>query len=306
MRELYSHLYTLSATSVSVCVFRWSSFGCACVRGYCCSGGRFLSVVFGPKISSSTVTFSPSQDLLCLTTVVWGSSSADDRRPSSEGCMWARRRVTGPGWEMAADTGVMEPKGHEETHMDGKTSGRVMEDNQRTEQLHWVAFPSLSCSLALSLCISLLHSWLCLLLTNCLCFLFFTFPRSLSLSLCCSLYCSVGFRQCCPFPSLTLWWRDGLWSEKAMKRWRPSTQRNTLLSLFWYFCNPKTVMQIILYCLSVNLQNITADVFMVPLLVTREIEMDLIAFALVVVSLEFKRILFVVVTAMKCLTKNNV
>lgn len=92
-----------------------------------------------------------------------------------------------------------------------------------------------------------------------------------------------------------------------MKRWRPSTQRNTLPSLFWYFCNPKTAMQIIRYCPNcLHLQNITADVFMVPLVVSREIEMFLIVFAWVVVSLEFKRILFVVVTAMKTLTKNNV
>lgn len=122
-------------------------FGCVsecveytCVHGRCC---RFLSVVSGPKVSSSTVTFSPSQDLLCLTTMVWGSSSADDTRPSSVGCMWAGSRVTGSGWEMAADTGVTEPKGHEESHRDGENTGRVMEDNRRRRQLRWVAPASL-------------------------------------------------------------------------------------------------------------------------------------------------------------------
>lgn len=132
-----------------------------CVHGRCC---RFLSVVSGPKVSSSTVTFSPSQGLLCLTTMVWGSSSADDTRPSSVGCMWAGSRVTGSGWEMPPDTGVTEPKGHEERHRDGENTGRVMEDNQKRTQLLWAALASLSCFRASSFCISLLHTWLCLLL----------------------------------------------------------------------------------------------------------------------------------------------
>lgn len=39
--------------------------------------------------------------------------------------------VTGPGREMAADTGVMEPKGHEESHGDGENTSGVTEDNQK-------------------------------------------------------------------------------------------------------------------------------------------------------------------------------
>ena len=144
------------------------------------------------------------------TTMVWGSSSADDTRPSGVCCMWAGRRVTGQGWKMAADTGVTKPKGHEESHRDGENTGRVMEDNQRRGQLLRVAFVSLmlSCSAFLSFSPHL-HTWLCLSLPQCLCFVFLT----LSLSLCCPLCCSVGLGRCCPFPSLTLWWRDGLWSE---------------------------------------------------------------------------------------------
>lgn len=75
--------------------------------------------------------------------------------------VWGGSGMTGLGWGMAADTGVTEPKGHEESHRDGENTGRVMEDNQRRGQLLWVAFASLSCSLALSFCISLLHTWLC-------------------------------------------------------------------------------------------------------------------------------------------------
>lgn len=140
---------------------------------------RFLSVVSGPKVSSSTVTFSPSQDLLCLTTMVWGSSSADDTRPSGVGCMWAGSRVTGPGGEMAADTGVTEPKGHEGSHGDGENTGRVMEDNRRRGQLLWVALASLSCSLAPSFFLSSTpgSAFLC---PHCLCLVFLTFSLSLS------------------------------------------------------------------------------------------------------------------------------
>lgn len=222
-----------------------------CVHVCCCSGCRFLSVVSGPKVSSSTVTFSPSQDLLCLTTVVWGSSSADDTWPSSVGCMWARRRVTGSGWEMAADIGVTEPKGHEGSHKVGENIGWVMEDNQSGGQLLWVAFVSLSCSLALSVYSSLPHLALPSSATTA-----FVFSFSLSLSLLCSLYCSVGFRQCCPFPSLTLWWRDGLWSEGAMKRWRPSAQGNTHLFPSFGILLPLNIYPInYLLSVSVSLQN---------------------------------------------------
>jgi len=176
----------------------WIFMGHPCV--YECFGCRcwFSSVVSRPKVSSSTVTFSPSQDLLCLTTMVWGSRSADDTRPSSVGGMWAGRKVTGQGGEMAADTGVTKPKGHEESHRDEENTGRVMEDNQRKGKLPWKAAGS--CSYALSFCISLFHTWL--FLTRSLC-------------------CSVGFGQGCLFPPFALWWRGGLWSEGAMKRWRP-------------------------------------------------------------------------------------
>lgn len=43
---------------------------CVFVRRSSSCGGRFLSVVHGSKVGSSAVTFSPSQDLLCLTTAV--------------------------------------------------------------------------------------------------------------------------------------------------------------------------------------------------------------------------------------------
>lgn len=131
-----------------------------CVHGHCCSSCHLLSVVSGPKVSSSTVTFCPSQDLLCPTTMVCSSSSADDIRPSSAGCMWARTRVTGTGWEMAVDTGVMEPKGHEESCRDDENTARVMEDNQKKGQLHQVACGSLACSHAPSSYISFFHTWL--------------------------------------------------------------------------------------------------------------------------------------------------
>lgn len=161
MFHLHTFIHRQCHLWVCVCYFGCVSVEYPCVHGRCC---RFLSVVSGPKVSGSTVTFGPSQGLLCLTTTVWGSSSADDTRPSSVGCMWAGSRVTGSGWEMAANTGVTEPKGHEESHRDGANTGRVMEDNQRRGQLLWVALASLSCSLAPSFCISLLHTWLCLLL----------------------------------------------------------------------------------------------------------------------------------------------
>lgn len=74
------------------CVFHLSGCVCICmaypcVHGHCCSSCHLLSVVSGPKVSSSTVTFCPSQDLLCPTTMVCSSSSADGIRPSSAGCM---------------------------------------------------------------------------------------------------------------------------------------------------------------------------------------------------------------------------
>lgn len=131
-----------------------------CVHGHCCSSCHLLSVVSGPKVSSSTVTFCPSQDLLCPTTMVCSSSSADDIRPSSAGCMWAGTRVTGTGWEMAVDTGVMEPKGHEDSRRDDENTSRVMEDNQKKGQLHQVACGSLACSHAPSSYISFFHTWL--------------------------------------------------------------------------------------------------------------------------------------------------
>lgn len=82
---------------------------------------------------------------------------------------------------MAADTGVTEPKGHEESHRDGENTARVKEDNQKRGQLLWVAFASLSCSLAPSFCLSSTPGSVFLYL-HCLCFLFLTFSLSLSLS----------------------------------------------------------------------------------------------------------------------------
>lgn len=226
-------------------------FGCVsvcieypCVHGRCfccccCSGCRFLSVVSRPKVSSSTVTFSPSQDLLCLTTMVWGSSSADDTRPSSVGCMWAGRRVTGPGWEMAANTGVMEPKGHEESHRDGENSGRVMEDVQRRGQLLWVAFCiSLSCSLALSFCVSLLLTWVCLPLPHLLLFShFLSFSLSVLLAL---LLCWLRAMLSVPLshPVMEGWpveWRG----DEAMEAF--NTGKHTPFPLLPSFVDPKHV-----------------------------------------------------------------
>ena len=69
----------------------------------------------------------------------------------------AGRRVTGPGCEVAADTGVTEPKGHEESHGDGENTSWVTEDNQGRGQLPRVALASLLCSLATSLYFSLPH-----------------------------------------------------------------------------------------------------------------------------------------------------
>lgn len=76
--------------------------------------------------------------------------------------------MTGAGRKMAADTGVTEPKGHEESHRDGENIGRVTGDSQRRGQLLWVACATPSCSPAPSFYISLLpHTCLCLPLPHC-------------------------------------------------------------------------------------------------------------------------------------------
>lgn len=123
-----------------------------------------------------------------------------------------------------------------------------MEENQRRGQLLRVAFASLSCSLAPSPCIfspphlALPFPFFCV-------FSLFLFV-SLSLSLCCSLYRSGGFRQRCPFPSFTLWWRDGLWGEggdEAMEAFR--TGKHTLPSLCCHLLLPVNII-VINYLLS--------------------------------------------------------
>lgn len=77
MFHLHTFIHRQCHLWVCVCYFGCVSVEYPCVHGRCC---RFLSVVSGPKVSGSTVTFGPSQGLLCLTTMVWGSSSADDTR----------------------------------------------------------------------------------------------------------------------------------------------------------------------------------------------------------------------------------
>lgn len=92
-----------------------------------------------------------------------------------------RGRVTGEGWEMAADTRVEEPRGHEEESQGWKTeAGRWRRTRETT----------LPCSSPALL------GWLHLLHPPTSTSSGFSSPLP---SLCCSLFCSVCFRHCCPF-----------------------------------------------------------------------------------------------------------
>ena len=230
---------TITQLSVCVCYFSCVSVEDPCVHGRSCSCCRFLSVVSGPKVSSSTVTFGPSQDLLCLTTMVWGSSSADDTRPSSVGCVWAGSRVTGPGWEMAADTGVTEPKGHEESHRDGEKhrQGDGGEPEERTTSLGSICVPlMLSCSVSLYFLSSTPGS--AFFLSSVFSHLF---PLSLSLSLSLSAARSTALVASGNAVRSPLSLCDGGMAcgvKGAMKRWRPSERGNTpfLHSVAIFYC----------------------------------------------------------------------
>lgn len=245
------------------CVFLWL---CFCMYGapMCAwasllrTGCRFPSVVSGPKVSNSTVTFSPSQHLLCLTKMVRGSSSADDTRPSSVGCMWGGRRVTGPGWEMAADTGVTEPKGHEESHRDGEnTEGwrRITREEDNFSGKRW----RLSHALLLCLCVFLSSTPGSPLPLSpySLCSRFLSLSRSLSAARSTALL-APGNAVCSPLSLCDGGMACGVkgrWSDGGLQR-----RKTHPLSLF---CWPWTWTQLIIYCVYVNLQNVIADVLVI-------------------------------------------
>lgn len=221
--------------------------------------------------------------------------------------VWAGSRVTGPGWEMAADTGVTEPKGHEESHRDGEKhrQGDGGEPEERTTSPGSICVPlMLSCSVSLYFLSSTPGSAFSFLL----CFLTFSLCLSLSLPL---------------LLALPLWWLQatlsvplfhsvmegwlvgwrGRWSDRGLQNGETHPSFTLLLSFTAHKHHYRALQ---LTCGDIKgsvRQNYRKTYFLLLFYSSSDLE---ISISEISVSLEVNGILLVVYRELKTLARTNV